>query len=55
MKKTDYITFRTDKETKRILSEYAAEKRWSTSLLVEVIVQQWIEEQGLRQEDTTET
>ena len=54
MKKLENISFRTDKKTKEILSEYAASKKWSISLLVEDIVQQWIEENGLRKEETSE-
>jgi hypothetical protein len=45
MKKTEYITFRTDAATKEALSEYASEKKWSISLLVEDIVQEWIKKQ----------
>jgi len=41
MKKTEYITFRTDKETKEFLAKIAADKKWSISQLVEEIVQQW--------------
>ena len=49
MKKTEYVTFRADSETKEILSKYAAERKWSISLLVEDIVQQWIEAKNLNQ------
>ena len=54
MKKTENITFRIDQESKQLLTEYAAQKKWSTSLLVEDIVQQWIQAQKLRekQEET---
>lgn len=45
MKKTEFITLRTDKETKDILAEIAASKKWSISLLVEDIIQQWLKEQ----------
>ena len=51
MKKTEYITFRADAKTKEILNDYATSKKWSISLLVEDIVQQWIKENGLKQED----
>ena len=51
MKKTEYITFRADSETKEILSKYAAERKWSISLLVEDIVQQWIKDKGLKPEE----
>ena len=43
MKKTEYISFRTDTVTKEVLSKVAASKKWSISLLVEDIVQEWIE------------
>ena len=49
MKKNENISFRTDKDTKEILSEVAQSKKWSISLLVEDIIQQWIEENQLRQ------
>ena len=51
MKKIENISFRTDEETKLILSKYAAERKWSISLLVEDIVQQWIKDKGLKHED----
>ena len=51
MKKTENVSFRTDEETKEILSQYAAERKWSISLLVEDIVQQWIKEKGLKAEN----
>ena len=47
MKKNENISFRTDKETKKILAEVAQSKKWSISLLVEDIVQQWIEQKQL--------
>lgn len=50
MKKIESISFRTDKETKEILAEAAQSKKWSISLLVEDIVQQWIEENQLRKD-----
>ena len=52
MKKTENITFRIDPESKQILSSYATERKWSTSLLVEDIVQKWIDENKLRKEKT---
>lgn len=52
MKKTENITFRIDPESKDILARYAAERKWSTSLLVEDIVQKWIQENHLREEKT---
>ena len=54
MKKTEYITFRADTETKEILNNYARSKKWSISLLVEDIVQQWIKENKLQKEEHDE-
>ena len=51
MKKIENVSFRTDETTKKILSQVAESKKWSISLLVEDIVQQWIEENGLRKEE----
>ncbi len=45
MKKSEFVSFRTDLETKEALAEIAATKKWSVSLLVEDIVQQWLEQQ----------
>ena len=45
MKKTEFITFRTNETAKRALEEYAAEKKWTISFVVEQIVQEWIEKQ----------
>lgn len=42
MKKIENITFRTDKETKEALLEIAISRKWSLSLLVEDIVQEWL-------------
>ena len=44
MKKTEFISFRTTPATKEKLEEIAAEKKWSISLLVEEIVQEWIKQ-----------
>ena len=44
MKKTEYITYRTDKETKSILATIAAEKKWSISQLSEEIIKEWLAE-----------
>ena len=41
MKKTEYITYRTDAETKTILATIAAEKKWSISQLSEEIIKEW--------------
>lgn len=50
MKKTEFISFRTDEETKKKLAEIAAGKKWSISLLVEEIVQQWLEKEETEKE-----
>ena len=42
MKKTEFITLRTDPETKLALEKIAAEKKWSISQLSEEIIQQWL-------------
>ena len=44
MKKTEYITFRTNPETKQALEKLAAEKKWTISFLVEEIIGQWLQE-----------
>ena len=44
MKRTEYITYRTDKTTKDILNKIAAEKKWSISQLSEEIIKEWLEE-----------
>ena len=44
MKKTEYITYRTDIETKAVLTKLANEKMWSISQLTEVIIKQWLQE-----------
>ena len=44
MKKTEYITYRTDAATKAILAGIAAEKKWSISQLSEEIIKEWLEE-----------
>ena len=44
MKKTEPVTYRTDKKTKEILAQIAAEKKWSISQLSEEIIRQWLEE-----------
>ncbi len=44
MKKTEYITYRTDKEIKDILSAIATEKKWSISQLSEEIIREWLQE-----------
>ena len=44
MKKTEYITYRTDSVTKSILAAIAAEKKWSISQLSEEIIKEWLSE-----------
>lgn len=44
MKKTEYITYRTDAKTKSILALIAAEKKWSISQLSEEIIKEWLQE-----------
>ena len=44
MKKTEYITYRTDKQIKSILAQIATEKKWSISQLSEEIIREWLEE-----------
>ncbi len=44
MKKTEYITYRTDPATKAVLSKIAAEKKWSISQVSEEIIQEWLQE-----------
>ncbi|MBO5323495.1 MAG: hypothetical protein J6A88_05285 [Oscillospiraceae bacterium] len=52
MKKTEFITFRTNAQTKAILERVAEEKKWSISQLSAEIIQQWIEDNGLQTEST---
>lgn len=42
-KRTEFISYRTDKCTKEILSQIAAERKWSISQLTEEIVKEWLE------------
>ena len=44
MKKSEPVTYRTDKRTKEILSQIAAEKEWSISQLSEDIIKEWLQE-----------
>ena len=44
MKKTEYITYRTDQITKSVLAKIAAEKKWSISQLSEEIIKEWLQE-----------
>lgn len=42
-KRTEFISYRTDKCTKEILEQIATERKWSISQLTEVIVKEWLE------------
>jgi hypothetical protein len=44
LKKSEPVTYRTDKKTKEILSQIAAEKKWSISQLSEEIIKEWLQE-----------
>lgn len=44
MKKTEYISFRTDADIKNALAVIAAEKKWSLSQLSEEIIREWLSE-----------
>ena len=44
LKKTESITYRTDKVLKSVLIKIAAEKKWSISQLTEEIVREWLAE-----------
>ena len=44
MKKSEYLSFRVDVKTKEKLKLIAEEKKWSTSQVVEQIVQDWLKE-----------
>ena len=54
MKKTEYITYRTDAKIKTILTKIASEKKWSISQLSEEIIKEWLLEKHpeLLPEDT---
>lgn len=43
LKKTESVTYRTDKRVKSALQQIAAEKKWSISQLSEEIIRQWLE------------
>ena len=55
MKRTEFITLRTDRQTKEVLEKVAAEKKWSISQLSEEIIHQWICNNGLLPEETKDT
>ena len=42
MKRTEYITYRTDASVKAALNAIAAEKKWSISQLSEEIIKEWL-------------
>lgn len=44
MKKTEYITYRTDVNVKSLLTKVAAEKKWTLSQLTEEIIKEWLQE-----------
>ena len=44
LKKTESITYRTDKEMNEILQHIAAEKKWTISQLTEEIIKEWLVE-----------
>ena len=44
MKRTEYITYRTDPSVKAALNAIAAEKKWSISQLSEEIIKEWLAE-----------
>ena len=43
-KKSEFISYRTDKKTKAALEKIAEERKWSISLLTEVIIKEWLKE-----------
>jgi len=50
MKKTEFISFRTDAETKEALDRIAGEKKWTISFTVEEIVKDWLSKQEEQKE-----
>lgn len=48
-KRTEFISYRTDKETKDILMQIAAEKKWSISQLTEEIVKEWLQMRNMKE------
>ena len=44
MKKTEYITYRTDIKIRSILKKLSDEKKWSLSQLSEEIIREWLTE-----------
>ena len=44
LKKTESVTYRTDKKIKAALVAIASEKKWTISQLSEEIIREWLEE-----------
>ena len=44
MKKTESVTYRTDRVIKDALLKLAAEKKWTISQLSEEIIREWLQE-----------
>ena len=44
MKKTEYITYRTDIKIRNILKKLADERKWSLSQISEEIIREWLQE-----------
>ena len=42
MKKSEYISFRTDQSTREALEKLAADKKWTLSFVVEEVVKDWL-------------
>lgn len=42
-KRSEFISYRTDKCTKEILEQIAAERKWTISQLTEEIIKEWLE------------
>ena len=44
LKKTESVTYRTDAVIKSALTQIAAERKWTISLLSEEIIREWLQE-----------
>mgnify|MGYP003311929993 CR=1 FL=1 len=44
MKKTEYITYRTDLKIRNILKKLSDERKWSLSQVSEEIIREWLQE-----------
>ena len=44
LKKTEFITFRTDSEMKAQLEEISNKKKWTVSVVVGEIIRDWLKE-----------